>query len=402
MTAPWLSVVGIGEDGLDGLSPLARRIIDDAEWLAGGERHLAMVDDGTAKRLVWTAPFADNFDRLEALRGRRVCVLASGDPMWFGVGATLARRFGAAAFRVLPHPSAFSLAAARLGWALQETRCLSIHGRPFETILPYLTPGARLLLLAEDGTSAARLAARLTADGLGAAEVSVFEHLGGPKERHLAAAADQWTVERTADLATIAAALPDRWSGRPPLACVPGLPDDAFRHDGQLTKREVRAVTLAALAPWPGAHLWDVGAGCGSVAIEWCRAGGTASAIEQDARRCRLIIENALALGVPLLDLHQGSAPQALAGIPRAPDALFIGGGLSSPGVLEAGWAALPSGGRMVANAVTSEGEALLLAWQTRMGGSLTRLSAARLEATGRFHSWHPAMPVTQYWGLKP
>ncbi|PKU21733.1 precorrin-6y C5,15-methyltransferase (decarboxylating) subunit CbiE [Telmatospirillum siberiense] len=402
MSKRWLSVVGIGEDGLEGLSPIARRIVETAEVLAGGERHLALVPEGPADRLAWTAPFADNLDRLAAFRGRKVCVLASGDPMWFGVGATLARRFGAEEMEIVPHPGAFSLAAARLGWALHETCCLSIHGRAFETVLRHLHPGARLLLLAEDGASAARLAVRLADLGLGETEIQVFEHLGGPLERRLASPAGSWIEPRTADLATIALRLPERWSGRPPLACVPGLPDDAFHHDGQLTKREIRAATLAALAPWPGAHLWDVGAGCGSIAIEWCRAGGTATAIEKDADRCAMIGGNALALGVPHLDLRQGSAPDVLAGIATRPDALFVGGGLSAPGVLDACWAALPSGGRMVANAVTAESEALLLAWQARNGGSLTRLSIARLESTGRFHSWHPAMPVTQYSGCKP
>lgn len=398
----WLSVVGIGEDGLDGLSPIARRIVETAELLAGGERHLALIPSGPAERLAWTAPFSDNLDRLAAWQGRPVCVLASGDPMWFGVGATLARRFGIEQIRVVPHPGAFSLAAARLGWALHETRCLSIHGRAFETVLLHLTPGARLLLLAEDGASAARLAARLVALNLGETEITVFEHLDGPSERRLTANAAHWSIERTADLNTIALALPDRTTGGGPLTRVPGLPDDAFHHDGQLTKREIRAVTLAALAPWPGAHLWDVGAGCGSIAIEWCRAGGTATAIEQNDGRCDMITENALALGVPDLDLHRGSAPRALAAITRPPDALFIGGGLSAPGVLEACWTALRPGGRLVANAVTSEGEALLLAWQARNGGGLTRLAVSRLEDTGRFHSWHPAMPVTQYSGLKP
>jgi precorrin-6Y C5,15-methyltransferase (decarboxylating) len=397
----WLSVVGIGEDGLDGLTPIARRIVEAADMLAGGERHLALIPPGAAERLAWTTPFADNLDRLAAWQGRPVCVLASGDPMWYGVGATLVRRFGIDHVRVVPHPGAFSLAAARLGWALHETCCLSIHGRAFEAVLPRLTPGARLLLLAEDGTSAARLAARLVAMNLGETEISVFEHLDGPEERRLSATASLWTTEHTADLNTIALALPDHAAARATLACVPGLPDDAFCHDGQLTKREIRAATLAALAPWPGAHLWDVGAGCGSIAIEWCRAGGTASAIERDAGRCAMITENALALGVPYLDLHQGSAPQALTAPTKPPDALFIGGGLTTPGVLDACWAALRPGGRMVANAVTSEGEALLLDWHRRVGGNLTRLSVSRLEAIGQFHSWHPAMPVTQYAGHK-
>ncbi|MDR3437564.1 precorrin-6y C5,15-methyltransferase (decarboxylating) subunit CbiE [Telmatospirillum sp.] len=397
MTAPWLSVVGLGEDGLAGLSPIARQIIADAEILAGGARHLALVPPGPAERLEWATPFAANLERLAAVAGRRVCVLASGDPMWFGVGATLARRFGIEALRIIPHPGSFSLAAARLGWPLHETRCLSIHGRAFETVLLHLTPGARLLLLAEDGTSAARLAGLLVAHGLGEAGIDVFERLGGPAERRLSARADAWKIPRTDDLNTIAVALPDRPRSHRPPSVVPGLPDDAFIHDGQLTKREIRAVTLAALAPWPGAVLWDIGAGCGSVAIEWCRAGGIARAVECDNSRCRMIAANALALGVPDLGLCCGKAPEALASLDGAPDAVFLGGGLSAPGVIETAWAALRPGGRLVANAVTSEAEALLLAWQPRIGGTLTRLSVSRLEPVGRFHTWHPAMPVTQF-----
>ncbi len=304
-----------------------------------------MVPEGPARRLTWTTPFADNLERLAALAGGRVCVLASGDPMWFGVGATLARHFGAESLRVVPHPGAFSLAAARLGWALQETGCLSIHGRAFEAVLLHLAPRARLLLLAEDGTSAARLAALLVAHGLGDAEMRVFEKLGGPAERSFAAKTDAWTIERTDDLNIIALALPDHPGDGSLFARVPGLPDDAFRHDGQLTKREIRAVTLAALGPWPGAMLWDVGAGCGSVAIEWCRAGGVAWAVERNETRAAMIADNALALGVPALGLLKGPAPDALTKIPGAPDAVFIGGGLSVPGLFEACWQALRPGG---------------------------------------------------------
>lgn len=402
MTVPWISVVGIGEDGLAGLSPIARRLVETAEVLAGGERHLAMVPDGAAERLAWKSPFSANLERLEAARGRRTCVLASGDPMWFGVGATLARHFGTDQLQIVPHSGAFSLAAARLGWALHETVCLSIHGRAFEAVLRHLYPRARLLLLAEDGTSAARLAGRLVELGLGESDIAVFEHLGGPRERHLSAHAGAWGQRRTADLATIALSLPARTSGHPPLGSAPGLPDDAFRHDGQLTKREIRAATLARLAPWPGALLWDIGAGCGSIAIEWCRAGGNAIAVERDAGRCDMIGTNALALGVPHLDVRQGSGLDLLPGLGATPDAIFVGGGLTGPGLIEAGWAALAPGGRLVANAVTAESEARLLAWQAERGGELVRLSIARLEGTGRYHTWHPLMPVTQYSGIKP
>ena len=399
MSAPWLSVVGIGEDGLDGLSAAARALIDNAELLCGGARHLAMVAEGPAERLVWPSPFAAALDSLQSWRGRRVCVLASGDPMWFGIGATLAGAFPPDETTVVPHPGAFSLAAARLGWPLHETTCLSIHGRPFDAVELHLQPGNRLLILSHDGGSPARLACLLTERGFGASRLTVFERLGGPAERHISGTAAGWASTEVDALNTIAV---DIAGGGAFLSRVPGLPDDAFRHDGQLTKREVRAATLSALAPWPGACLWDVGAGCGSIAIEWARAGGRAVAIEPSPRRLDMIAHNASRLGVPDLLLIAGTAPAVLADLDGRPDAVFVGGGLSLPGLLDRCWESLPAGGRLVANAVTAEGEATLFAWHAGHGGDLVRLSVSRLSATGRFRTWHPARPVTQYCGHKP
>jgi precorrin-6Y C5,15-methyltransferase (decarboxylating) len=401
MSGAWLSVVGIGEDGLAGLSAAAATLVANAEVLVGGERHLAMVASGTAERLSWLSPFAANLERLAALAGRRVCVLASGDPMWFGIGATLARRFPPDQLTVIPHPGAFSLAAARLGWPLNEVICLSVHGRPIEIVSLHLAPGGRLLILAEDGQSPGRLAALLTARGFGASRLTVFERLGGPAERCRGGRADAWPAAPADDLNTVAVELvADPMAA--PLPRVPGLPDSAFLHDGQLTKREIRAATLAALAPWPGACLWDVGAGCGSVAIEWARAGGRAVAIEPSPRRLDMIAHNASRLGVPDLLLIAGTAPAVLADLDGRPDAVFVGGGLSLPGLLDRCWESLPAGGRLVANAVTAEGEATLFAWHAGHGGDLVRLSVSRLSATGRFRTWHPARPVTQYCGHKP
>ena len=384
---------GIGEDGLDGLAAAARALVAGAEVLAGGHRHLAMVPPGAAERLAWQSPFADNLPRLDALRGRRVCLLASGDPMWFGIGATLAGRYPAAEVTVAPHPGAFSLAAARLGWPLQDVHCLSIHGRPLEALARHLYPGARLLLLAADGGSPARLAAWLAGRGFGASRLTVLERLGGAGERITVGAG-----QPADDLNTIAVELAAD-AGTTPLPAIPGLPDDAFRHDGQMTKREVRAVTLASLAPWPGARLWDIGAGCGSIAIEWARAGGRAVALERNPARADLIARNALELGVPELTVVTGAAPDALDGLGDAPDAIFLGGDLGR--LLDPCWARLKTGGRLVANAVTAEGEAALLAWQTAKGGDLSRIAVSRLAATGRFHTWHPLMPVTHYQGCK-
>lgn len=386
----WLTVLGIGEDGLDGLAPAARTLIETAEVLAGGARHLAMVADRAAERLEWASPFAASVEALAARRGRRVVVLASGDPMWFGVGATLSRHF-TGEMTVLPHPGAFSLAAARLGWPLHETLCLSAHGRPLESLALHLFPGARLLVLGEDETSPARIAALLDEQGYGPSPLTVLERLGGPAERVRAGAAPCHPLSVVAIECRAAPAtrpLPRQ-----------GLPDEAFRHDGQITKREIRAVTLSALAPFPGALLWDVGAGAGSVAIEWMRAGGRAIGFESRPGRAALAAANAARLGVPGLALVIGEAPGALAG--EAPDAVFVGGGVSRPGVLDSAWAALKPGGRMVANAVTAEGEAALLAFHARQGGAMLRLALARLEPMGRLHGWQPAVPVTQWTGIK-
>lgn len=385
----WLTIVGIGEDGLDGLSPAVRALVDSAEVLVGGERHLAMAPGGQ-ERHPWPTPFAAGRDLLERLRPRRVAVLASGDPMWFGAGATLARWFDPAEVTVAPHPGAFSLAAARLKWPLQEVSCLSAHGRPLAALALHFQPGRRLLVLSEDGATPPALAALLAERGFAASRVTVLERLGGPAERVIP------ITEGPFDPLNLVAV---EVAGGPGLPLVPGLPDDAFEHDGQLTKREVRAVTLSSLAPLPGRLLWDVGAGSGSVGIEWMRAGGRAVAIEDRPDRAARIARNAVRLGVPGLEIIQARAPD---GLPWSdPDAVFVGGGVSVPGVLDACWQALRPGGRLVANAVTTQAEAVLLGFHAAHGGELIRLSVTRLEPTGRFHAWAPAAPVTQYVGVK-
>jgi precorrin-6Y C5,15-methyltransferase (decarboxylating) len=395
---PWLSVVGIGEDGLAGLAPAARGLIDTAEILFGGARHLALVPRGKARRIAWGGLAAD-LDRIGRLRGQRVCVLASGDPMWFGIGATLAKRFPVGAMTVLPHPGAFSLAAARLGWPLAEVACLSVHGRPLESVALHLHPGARLLVLAEDESTPARLAALLRDRGFGKSRITALERLGGPKEKVSDAQASRWHSRRCDPLTTLAieAVAEDSSVAR---SRVPGLPEEAFVHDGQITQHEIRAAALAALAPWPGALLWDIGAGSGSVAIEWMRAGGRAIAIERVAARRDFIARNAAMLGVPGLAIVAGVAPAALKGL-AAPDAIFVGGGTSNPALLAAAWRALPQGGRLVAHAVTTEGEAALTLFHVKHGGTLARLAVARLAAVGKFHCWHPQAPVTQYVGTR-
>ena len=394
---PWLSIVGVGDDGLDGLSPLARAIVDRAELLVGGDRHLAMVPEDGRERMAWPSPLSEIRPVLEARRGQAVCVLATGDPLCYGVGTRLHRWFGRDEILVFPSPSAFSLACARLGWSLPDIETLTLHGRPPETLIAYLFPGARLLALTKDGETPMRAAELLCDAGYGESRLTVLEHLGGAREKTVTDTAADWGDRRSADFNTLAidcAAGPDTMV----LPRVPGLPDDAFRHDGQLTKREVRAATLAALVPIPGQRLWDIGAGCGSIGIEWMRAArhSRAIAIERNPERIALIADNAAALGTPRLRIVEGSAPDALDGC-EAPDGVFIGGGLSTEGVFERCWEALVPGGRMVANAVTLEGEGRLLDLHARHGGSLTRIAVSRAEPVGPYRGWKPLMPVTQW-----
>ncbi len=359
MTLPWLSIVGLGEDGIDGLSPPARQAIKTATILVGGKRHLAFIpeSENAGERWVWPNPIEQIFEALIPKRGQAVCILASGDPMDYGVGVLMSAHFNSDEMVVYPAPGAFSLACARLGWARCQTETLSLHGRPFSLLNAHLRPGVRLLILCNDGTTPARIAARLTAHGLGASPMTAFSHLGGPKEQRKDALATDWPSQPCPDLVTVAITCRAEPGGQA-LIRSGGLPDDAFHHDGQLTKRAARAVTVSALSPLPGRLLWDVGAGCGSIAIEWLRAESScqAIAIERNPRRCDLIMANAQDLGVPGLRLENAVAPDILSHLPQ-PDVIFIGGGLSGekgPEIIKTCWHALPLGGRLVANAITA------------------------------------------------
>jgi precorrin-6Y C5,15-methyltransferase (decarboxylating) len=399
----WLSIVGIGEDGIDGLSAGARDLVARAEIVFGGARHLALAAAlirGEARP--WPSPFAKAIDEVLAARGRQVCVLASGDPFFYGVGSTLAGYVPPEETWVVPAPSAFSLAAARMGWALPETVLLSVHGRALDRVRPHLHPGARILALTSDADGPAALAQLLTELGFGASQLTVLGALGGDNERIGAAIAANFDVQDVAALNTVAVDVVASPGARI-IAYTPGLADDLFEHDGQITKREIRAITLASLAPRRGELLWDVGAGSGSVGIEWMLADPSlrADAIEARADRAAPIGRNAAAFGVPGLRIIEGIAPQALHGL-EAPDAIFIGGGASAPGVLDACIAALRPGGRLVANAVTLETEAALLARQAALGGTLTRIAVSRADAVGGKTGWRPAMPVIQWVWEKP
>jgi precorrin-6B C5,15-methyltransferase / cobalt-precorrin-6B C5,C15-methyltransferase len=398
----WLSIIGVGEEGLEGLPPVTRQLIDRAQVLVGGERHLAMVPNGSAQRLTWASPLSQTVEEIKRQRGRNVVVLATGDPMWFGIGVTLARHIAAEEMLIVPGISAFTLAASRLCWPLAEVECLTLHGRALALMRPAIAPGARLLLLANDGRTPMEAAKLLTELGYGDSPITVLEHMGSPHERELRGVATSWATDKTENFNTIAV---ECVAGPNAVAYsrLAGLPDEAFEHDGQLTKREVRAATLAALAPLPGQLLWDVGAGCGSIGIEWLRTNRRmrAIAIEREAARREMMTRNCLTLGTPMLKIVEGEAPAALPGLP-APDAVFVGGGLSKPGLADACWNALKPGGRLVANAVTVEGETALFAARARWGGELTRIAISRADAIGPHLGWRPLMPVTQYAVEKP
>ena len=394
----WLTVVGMGDDGPEGLAPAARLVVEQARVLVGGQRHLDLLGPGEQREHIpWPKPFGALTDTLDRLRDRAVCVIATGDPTCYGVGSILAEQFGAEAVRIIPAPSAFSLACARLGWAAQRVQSLSLHGRPLTLVQPFIQPGVKLLVLSSNASTPGEVARLLCERGYGRSRLTVLSHLGGENERTHAATADSYhSGDAVANLNTLAiecVAEPDA----PLIPRTPGLADELYEHDGQLTKREVRAITLAALGPVPGQLLWDIGAGCGSIGIEWMRTHSEcrAIAIEPDAGRIELIAANSAALGTPWIDVVKGRAVAALEGL-SAPDAIFVGGGITEPGLLDHCWTALKPGGRLVANVVSVEGEAVLDHWQRSHGGSLTRIAVTRCEPLGRFRGWRPMMPVTQ------
>ncbi len=397
MSAPWLHVVGIGEDGMEGLSPAARAVVEAAEVILGGDRHHRLSDSVTAERIAWPSPFDAMIDTIRGMKGRRAVVLVTGDPLWFSVGARILRAIDPAEVVFHPQISAFQLAAARMGWSLADVETLTVHGRPAEQMIPFIQPGARLLILTTGAGTPARIAGFLAERGYGGSTMTVLAAMGGAREQRFDGTAADWSQEVPA-FNTLAV---DCRAGLEALVLsrAPGLPDEVFRNDGTMTKQEVRAVTLARLMPMRGALLWDVGAGCGSVGIEWMRAARDARAIgiEPRADRRALAAANAQALGTPRLELVAGEAPGALAGL-AAPDAVFIGGGLDAQ-VFEACWTALKPLGRLVANTVTLESEARLLALHASHGGTLSRIAVQRAEPVGRLHGWRPAMPVTQ-WSL--
>jgi precorrin-6B C5,15-methyltransferase / cobalt-precorrin-6B C5,C15-methyltransferase len=403
----WLSIVGIGEDGIEGLSSAARELIRSAAVVFGGTRHLALAASlirGVARP--WDLPFDQSVAEVRALRGRSVCVLASGDPFFHGVGSLLSRQVRSDEMVSVPAPSAFSLAASRLFWSIPQTVLLSLCGRPLDLLRPHLHPGARILVLTSDQRTPQELARLLAGLGFGPSQVTVLESLAGPRERVRATRADRFDFADIDALNTVAIEVATEPNARI-LPCGSGLADELFEHDGQMTKREIRALTLSALAPRRGELLWDVGAGAGSVAIEWMLADASlnAIAIEQRSDRAARLMRNAAAFGVPHLQLVEAPAPAALQGL-TPPDAVFVGGGATVPGVIDSVRSALRPAGRLVVNAVTLEAESLLLKCKERWGGTLTHIAISRAAPLGgetaRLSGWRPSMPVIQWTWVKP
>jgi precorrin-6Y C5,15-methyltransferase (decarboxylating) len=397
MSAPWLHIVGIGEDGLAGLQPATRAVVEAADVIIGGDRHHKLSDEVTAERVAWPSPFDALIETLLSMRGRRVVVLATGDPLWFSVGARIGRSIDPTEITYHPQLSAFQLASARMGWSLADVETLTVHGRPVEQMIAFIQPLARLLILTTGSDTPGQIAKFLTERGFGKSPMTVLAAMGGPDEARFDGLAESWDHEVPAfnTLAVDCVAEPNAAL----LPRVPGLADDLFTHDGTMTKQEIRAVTLAKLMPMRGALLWDIGTGCGSVAVEWMRGARYARAIgiEPRADRRAMAAANALALGVPRLELIEGFVPEALSGL-EAPDAVFVGGGLSHD-VFNAAWSALRPLGRLVCNAVTLESEAVLLDLHKSHGGELVKLAIARADPVGDLTGWRPMMPVTQ-WSL--
>ena len=398
----WLNIVGIGAGGINDLSPTALTLIKTADLLVGGNRHLSMAPNDNANRLVWSFPLDGIVEQITEARDQNVVVLATGDPMSFGIGSSLTRHFAAEDMTILPAPGAFSLAAARMGWPLHTCTCLTLHGRPLELLHHHLLPNARLLILSHDGTTPQKVAETLCDAGFEPSLITVLENMGAEAESTRTGSATDWDTAPTEDLNTIAVACIAGPEARylPPVA---GLPDDVFVHDGQMTKQIMRAATLSALAPLPGQYLWDLGAGCGSVAIEWLRAaqdvqgqGARATAVEKDPKRSAMMAQNANRLGTPFLDIVTAETESTISGLDD-PDAVFIGGGLSKSDLVDTVWARLRDRGRLVANVVTLEGERALLDAHARYGGELSRIAVSHAAPVGGLTGWRPAVPVTQW-----
>lgn len=387
-----MTIVGLGEDGPNGLSPASHDALARADCVMGATRHLSLLPDLTCETVEWPVPYLDGIPLLLAQRGRRVVVLASGDPFWFGAGSVICKHLKPGEWQAISGPSTFSLAASHMGWPLEQTTCLGLHAAPFGRLRPHLGTGNRAIVLLRDGDAVANLASWLCDKGFGQSQMSVMEALGGSRERIRTAVADAFAFKDIAHPVCVALAMIG-----PGFVQAAGRPDALFDHDGQITKRPIRALTLSALAPRPGELLWDIGSGSGSIAIEWLLSHPSTSAIaiEADPARAARITQNAVSLGVDRLKITQGMAPNALINLDK-PDVVFVGGGLSSD-LLNTLWDRLPAGTRLVANAVTLESEATLTQWHSQKGGTLMRIELAQAKPLGRKHGWASSYPIVQW-----
>lgn len=402
MTECWLHVIGVTAKGTQSLNPEQQKMLDDAKIIIGPPRSLPKVRDIDERLVPWQAPLTKMIEQILSYRGQPTVILATGDPTWYGIGATLTKYLSADEFDIHPAPSAFSLAAARMKWPLQNVKSISVHGRPVEILHQHIAPGQRILALTSDATTVAEIAKILVARQYGQSQITVLNAMGGETESQVSFTANAYAPTGIGNLNTVAidCVADDDAPLYPPL---PGLPDSAFVHDGQLTKREVRAATLAKLAPLSGDHLWDVGAGCGSVAIEWMRAAprATATCFERQPQRIEMINKNRMALGVPGLKIIEGDALENISGL-DAPDAIFMGGDVGNEELFQACWQALKPGGRFVANAVTLDGETALFHRLQQFGGDLARLEISHLDSVGAHKTLRPRMAVTQWHVTKP
>ena len=401
MSAPWLDVIGIGEDGVEGLSSSALAVLERAEIIIGGQRHHELSANITAKRINWPSPFDALIEEMKSYRGKKLVILVTGDPLWYSVGARILKAIPADQITFHPQLSAFQWASARMGWSLADCATVTVHGRANSQILPHLAPAARLLVLTQNRDTPQQVADMLSERGFGASNMTVLAALGGAREQRFDGVAETWD-HNVPDFHSLAieciAGAGAEW-----YPTTGGLPDSAFVSDGQITKQDIRATTLAKLAPYPDAVLWDIGAGCGSVSVEWMRAARSALsiAIEPNPDRLAMIRQNMVRLGAEKMTVVEGEAPAALVDLP-GPDAIFIGGGLTREGVFEAAWEALRPFGRLVANVVTLEGEQRLADLHARHGGELVRLAVQKVDTIGSYRGWRAAMPVTQWCVTKP
>lgn len=397
----WLHIIGIGEDGIAGLSKDALSALAKVDVIIGGKRHHALTKEIVAERINWPSPFDAMVEIIENYKGKSVAVLVTGDPLWYSAGTSFCREFSSEEMKIYPQVSAFQWASVRMGWGIADCDTLTIHGRATENVIPYVAPNVQLLILTKNKASPKAVADLLTERGFGKSELTVLAHLGGSQEKRFDGIAEDWAHD-VPDFHTLAvkciAGKGAKYYGR-----TGGLPDEAFEHDGQLTKRVIRSVSISQLRPFQNALLWDVGAGCGSVGIEWMRAarGAKAVAIEANEERSAMISKNAILLGTPSLQQIEGTAPAALLDLPM-PDAIFIGGGITSDKLFDVAWKSLRDGGRLVANAVTLESESKLVSLHANYGGSLDRISVSEAVGIGRFNAMKPAMSVMQWAVTKP